>query len=248
MIYNFQNKVALVTGGASGIGRAVVLRYAEAGAKVVVSDRDVAGGEKVVNLINEQGGNAIFIATDVSNEMQVSNMIKTTIATFGRLDIAFNNAGVAKPSLLTDVIEEDWNRMIDINLKGVWLCMKYEIPELLKQSSPVIINAASMAGLVGTKMVGVYSAAKAGVIALTKCSALDYAKSGLRINAICPGVIDTPFLGTAENLVAEISQTIPMGKLGSAEDIANAVIWLSSEQSSYMTGQPMVVDGGFTVP
>lgn len=249
----FEGKIALVTGGSSGIGRATALAFAREGAKVVIGDIQVEGGERTLQAIKEAGGDAILVKTDVTRPDQVEALIKRAVETYGRLDCAFNNAGFEGAQAPTaDYTEEDWDRVISINLKGVWLCMKYEIPQMLKQGSGAIVNTASSAGLVGFRTAPAYTAAKHGVVGLTKTAALDYAPAGIRINAVCPGVIRTPMLerltGGHPKLEAWLLAQEPVGRAGTPEEVAEAVVWLCSDAASFVTGHPMAVDGGFVVP
>jgi NAD(P)-dependent dehydrogenase (short-subunit alcohol dehydrogenase family) len=243
-------KVALVTGGGSGIGRASALTFAREGAKVVVADVVVEGGEETARLIQQRGGEAIFVKTDVSQAADVEALIARAVQTYGRLDCAHNNAGIEGAAATTiDYAEDAWERVIAINLKGVWLCMKYEIPHLLKQGG-AIVNTASTAGLVGYRGGSAYVASKHGVVGLTKTAALEYAKAGVRVNAVCPGAIDTPMMGRltghrpqrAERMAA----SEPVGRMGRPEEIGEAVVWLCSEAASFVTGHAMAVDGGIT--
>jgi NAD(P)-dependent dehydrogenase (short-subunit alcohol dehydrogenase family) len=245
---SFKNKVAIVTGGSSGIGKATALVFAKKGAKVVVVDW--VENKETVNFIKEMGGEAIFIKCDVSKTADVKAMVAETIATFGRLDYAFNNAGIEGISASTqDCTEENWDKTIGVNLKGIWLCMKYEIPEILKQGKGVIINCASVAGLVGFAGLPAYVASKHGVVGLTKTTALECAKIGIRVNAICPGVIQTPMIdrliGNSKEAVAQFTGLEPVGRFGQPEEIANAVVWMCSDEASFVTGHAMAVDGGF---
>jgi NAD(P)-dependent dehydrogenase (short-subunit alcohol dehydrogenase family) len=245
---SFKNKVAIVTGGSSGIGKATALVFAKKGAKVVVVDW--VENKETVNFIKEMGGEAIFIKCDVSKTADVKAMVAETIATFGRLDYAFNNAGIEGISASTqDCTEENWDKTIGVNLKGIWLCMKYEIPEILKQGKGVIINCASVAGLVGFAGLPAYVASKHGVVGLTKTTALECAKLGIRVNAVCPGVIQTPMIdrliGNSKEAVAQFTGLEPVGRFGQPEEIANAVVWMCSDEASFVTGHAMAVDGGF---
>ncbi|MBW2939900.1 glucose 1-dehydrogenase [Zhongshania aquimaris] len=245
-------KVAIITGGASGIGRAVVKGFASQGAKVVIADIDEEQGEKVLNDMVQMGGEGIFCRTDVSSSSSVSGLVQKTIDTYGRLDFACNNAGVeGVTAAIADALEEDWDRTININLKGVWLCMKYECEQMLKQGAGCIVNISSVMGLVGNSGIAPYVAAKHGVLGLTKSVALDYARSGIRVNAVCPGGIYTPIIerlvDTMPEVVEGLKALTPMGDLGFPEDIANTVIWLCSDKANYITGQSIPVDGGFTI-
>ena len=242
------NKVALVTGGGSGIGRAAALAFAKQGAKVVVSDVDVDGGEQTVRMISEGGGEALFVKADVSKANEVEALINKAVGACGRLDCAFNNAGtVGASSHVTDCTEENWDRTIDVNLKGVWLCMKYEIIYMAKHGGGAIVNTSSLAGLLSYPDRIAYCASKYGVVGLTKSAAVDYAKVGIRVNAVCPGPIHTPLLEAAVGSpqVDELaSGRIPMRRVGTPEEVAKVVVWLCSDEASFVTGLSMPVDGG----
>jgi NAD(P)-dependent dehydrogenase (short-subunit alcohol dehydrogenase family) len=242
-------KVALVTGGSSGIGRATALAFARKGAKVVVADVQFKGGEETAGMIKEAGGEAIFIRTDVSKAVEVEAMVNKTKQTYGRLDCACNIAGIEGVMASTvDCTEENWDRTIDTNLKGMWLCMKYEIPQMLKQGGGAIVNMASAAGLIGLQSFPAYCASKGGIIQLTRVAALEYARAGIRVNAVCPGVIRTPMLerttGGRPEVEAQFAIMEPVGRMGTPEEVAEAVVWLCSDAASFVTGHPMVVDGG----
>jgi NAD(P)-dependent dehydrogenase (short-subunit alcohol dehydrogenase family) len=242
-------KIALVTGGGSGIGRATALTFAREGAKVVVADVVVEGGEDTVRQIKAAGGEAMFLKTDVARAAEVEAMVTAAMATYGRLDCAFNNAGVEGVLQTTvEYGEEHWDRVLAINLKGVWWCMKYEIAQMLKQGSGAIVNTASAAGLVGFPHLSAYVASKHGVVGLTKTAALEYAKAGIRVNAVCPGGIRTPMLERAFKMMEGFAEaavaTEPVGRLGQPGEIAEAVVWLCSDAASFVTGVPMAVDGG----
>jgi len=244
-------KVAIVTGGGSGIGRASALAFAREGAKVVVADVVVEGGEETVRLIQHNGGAAIFVKTNVSKAAEVEALVARAVLTYGRLDCAHNNAGIEGPGATTvDYAEESWERVLAINLTGVWLCMKYEIPHMLKQGSGAIVNTASTAGLVGYPRGSAYVASKHGVVGLTKTAALEYAKSGIRVNAVCPGAIDTPMMGRITDhrpqRAARMAAAEPVGRMRQPAEIAEAVVWLCSEAASFVTGHAMAVDGGMT--
>ena len=242
-------KVALVTGGSSGIGRAAVLALARQGAKVAVASRRTAESEETVRLAAQAGGQARFIRTDVTRREEVESLIEETVRALGRLDCAFNNAGITGEMARTaDCTEENWHHTIAANLTSVWLSMKYEIRQMLKQGGGVIVNNASVAGLVGMRGGPAYAASKGGVVQLTRTAALEYAKSAIRINAVCPGYIETPLLesysSTNPDLEPYIRRIQPMGRLGTAEEVAGAVVWLCSDAASFVTGHPLVIDGG----
>ena len=243
-------KVALITGAGSGIGRASALAFAREGARVAVADIVVEGGEETVRMVKEAGGEVFFIQVDVSNAAEVEAMVNTVVDTYGRIDCAYNNAGIEGRLASTDEYPEDvFDKVIDINLTGVWLCMKYELPHMLKQGSGAIVNTASGAGLIGVAGMSAYVASKHGVVGLTKTAALEYAKSGIRVNSVCPGLIQTPMV---ERLTADQPQlgealvaAEPVGRTGKPEEIAESVVWLSSDAASFVTGHAMSVDGGF---
>lgn len=246
-----RDKVAVITGAGSGIGRATALLFAAEGAKVVVADYSVEGGKETVKLIKEKGGEAIFVATDVSKVADVQKMIKTAIDKYGRLDILYNNAGIEGPLGPTEnVSEADWDRVLSVNLKGVFLGSKYAIPQMLKQGGGVIINTASIAGLVGVANMPAYCASKGGIVLLTKTMALEYVKKNIRVNCICPGAVKTPmldrFTGSQPEAEKLIRESEPMGRWSEPEEIAQAALYLASDQSSFVTGTALVVDGGWT--
>ena len=245
-------KVALVTGGASGIGRATVLTFAREGAKLIIADLNEEGGQQTVHMITENGGEATFVQVDVTQSTEVEAMITKAVETYGRLDCAHNNAGIgSRPRvLLHELPEASWDRVIDINLKGVWLCMKYEIIQMLKQGGGTIVNTASIMGLVGSwSRSGAYNASKHGVVGLTKTAALEYATSGIRVNCVCPGYIRTPLLESLLTsqpaMEAQIVARHPVGRMGRPEEIAEAVVWLCSDAASFVTGHTLTVDGGY---
>jgi NAD(P)-dependent dehydrogenase (short-subunit alcohol dehydrogenase family) len=247
-----EGKVSFVTGAGSGIGRATALAFAREGASVVVTDISEQGNRETAHMIEEEsGGRALAVKCDVSKVEDVKSALDKTIEMFGRLDIAFNNAGIEytiKPA--AEVTEEEWDRIIDIDLRGVFLCMKREIPLMLKQGGGAIVNTSSGAGVKGFKGGAAYVAAKHGVVGLTKAAALDYAESKIRINAVCPGIIDTSMMqrfsgGTPEGRQAVIAQE-PVGRMGTPDEIAAAVVWLCSDAASFVVGHAMVIDGGQT--
>lgn len=250
---NFTGKVAFVTGAASGIGRATALAFAREGANVVVADISEQSNQETVNLIEDQGGQAIAVQCDVTRAEDVKAALDKTVEVFGRLDFAFNNAGIEprNPAPTAEYEEEEWNRIIDINLRGVFLCMKHEIPMILKQGGGAIVNTSSGAGIIGIKGSPAYTAAKHGVIGLTKAAALDYAAQNIHINAVCPGYIDTPmmgrFTGGTDEGRAQVIAEEPIGRMGKPEEIAAAVVWLCSDAAAFMVGHAMVIDGGQTV-
>ena len=243
-----KNKVAIITGGGSGIGRATSLLFAREGAKVIVADYMAEGGNDTVRQIKAVSGEATFVQADVSQSAEVRTLIATAVRAYGRVDVLFNNAGIEGPSAkLANYKEEDWDRVIAIDLTAVYLGMKYVIPEMIKQGGGVIISTASVAGMVGFPGSGAYAAAKAGVINLTRLAALEYADKNIRVNCICPGVISTPMVDRVmgsrprENAI----RLEPIGRLGQPEDIANAALFLASDESAFATGAPFIIDGGY---
>ena len=248
-----EGKISLVTGAGSGIGRATSLVMAREGATIVVSDINADGGEETVSAIKEAGGEGMFVHADVSRPDDVAALIGQVVAAYGRLDCAHNNAGVEgfMAGRLHEYPEEDWDRLINVNVKGVWLCLKHEIPQMMQQGGGAIVNTASAAGLVGSRRLSAYVASKHAVVGLTKAAALEYARDGIRVNAVCPGIIDTPMVrrlagGREADYEATISVRQPIGRLGTPEEIAESVTWLCSEAASLVTGLAMAVDGGFT--
>jgi NAD(P)-dependent dehydrogenase (short-subunit alcohol dehydrogenase family) len=244
-----EGKVVLVTGGGAGIGKAIALAFARNGARVVVVDVDVTCGEETAHGVIEAGGEAIFLDADVGDGEQVRIIIGKTVATFGRLDCACNNAGMSGVQARTaDCTEDNWDSTILVNLKGVWLCMKYEILQMLEQGSGAIVNTSSVAGLVGLKGWPAYVASKHGVLGLTKSAALEYAKAGIRINAVCPSIINTAmaecFTGGDPRVEAHILAQQPLRRTGTPGEMAEAVMWLCSDAASFVTGHALAVDGG----
>jgi len=251
MDLSFESKVALVTGASSGIGLATAKAFAAAGASVVLVDNNEVTLRAATDELTLAGHKATGITCDVSNEAQVSAMIERAVATFGRIDAAFNNAGVQAPAVETaDARGEDFDRVTAINLRGVWNCMKYELRRMREQGSGAVVNCSSIGGLIGLPGRAMYHAAKHGVIGLTKSAALEYASRGIRINAVCPGTIDTPMvavmLAKEPDAMKEIMRDQPIGRLGRPEEIASAVLWLCSPGASFVIGHALAVDGGFT--
>ncbi len=250
MTTGLQNKVALVTGGTSGIGRESAVLFAKEGVKVVVAGRREQEGNETIEMIRSVGGDGLFVKSDVSKPLQVEALIQKTVERFGRLDIAFNNAGTEGVWVpIVRQTEEDWDRTIEINLKGVWLCLKYEIRQLLKQGSGgTIVNMASIMGMIGSSGAAAYSASKHGVIGLTKAAALETASNGIRINAVCPAVVETALserIFGAPKAHKFVLGCHPVGRFGKPSEIAEAVVWMCSDHASFMTGQSLVLDGGF---
>lgn len=254
MIISFANKVALVTGAGSGLGLATARAFAEAGASVALADWNEQAARSAAGELTAQGHKAIAIRCDVSDDSQVEAMVAQTVAAFGRLDAAYNNAGVQGVLAETaDSPRDDYDRVMAINLRGVWSSMKFELQQMRKQGSGAIVNCSSLGGLVGGNQRGTYHAAKHGVIGFTKSAALEYATRGIRVNAVCPGMIQTPMFdkmiaeGQGEELNAMLNSLVPMGRMGRPEEIANAVVWLCSSAASYITGQSISVDGGYVM-
>jgi NAD(P)-dependent dehydrogenase (short-subunit alcohol dehydrogenase family) len=244
----FKDKVVIVTGAGSGIGKATAIAFGKEGAKVVVSDVKEKEAQATADEIIKNKGEAISVKCDVSLEEEVKNLVAKAVEKYGKLDCAYNNAGIeGLPSSVTECTSENWDRTININLKGVWLCMKYEIPAMLKNGKGSIVNCSSIAGIVGFETIPAYVASKHGVIGLTEAASLEYAKKNIRVNAICPGVIHTPMLDRFDHGDEKsMADQTPMGRVGAPEEIADSVLWLSSDRSSYVTGQAIVADGGWT--
>ncbi len=245
-----KGKVALITGGGSGIGRATAMLFASEGARVVVADYNVEGGERTAKAIKEAGGDAVFHLADVANPGEVETLVRKTIEAYGRLDCAFNNAGIeGQFSSTPECTLENWQRVIGINLSGVFYCMKYEVPEMLKTGGGTIVNTSSICGLAGIANTAAYTAAKHGVVGLTKTAALEFSSKGIRVNAVCPGFIRTPMVARVMDRGSfdekAVIQTHPINRLGKAEEIAEAVLWLSTDASSFVTGVPMPIDGAY---
>jgi NAD(P)-dependent dehydrogenase (short-subunit alcohol dehydrogenase family) len=244
--------VAFVSGAASGIGRATALRFAEEGASVVAADIDVEGGEETVSQIASANGEATFIKTDVTDENDLAAAVETAVDTYGSLDFAFNNAGIEGDQVsFSEQDNANWNQVININLNGVFFAMREEIPAMLESGGGAIVNTSSIAGILGFPNLSPYVASKHGVVGLTKSAAVEFSSDGLRVNAVLPGVIDTPMVARSGEQDPESTEqtiaAIPARRLGQPEEIASAVVWLCSEDASYVTGQPLPVDGGFSV-
>ena len=242
-------KVAIVTGGSSGIGRATAIALAKQGVKISIAARRVKEGEETVRLVKEAGSDGIFVRTNVANEDDVKSLVENTVKKYGRLDYAFNNAGVEQT--MAPIVEqtvEEFNQIMNINVKGVWLSMKYEIPVMLKSGGGAIVNNSSVAGIIGFPQMAIYIASKHAVLGLTKSAALEYAKSGIRINAIAPGGVETEMANRVNENTPQFLETLtsmhPIGRIADPEEIANAVVWLLSEKASFVLGHTLLVDGG----
>lgn len=250
--YDFSGQVALVTGAASGMGLAVATAFAASGAKVALSDVSAAALDTEVSKLRAQGHEVIGVVCDVSQDDQVKALVDKVVETFGRIDAAFNNAGTITPAVdLADMDESVYERVLAINLKGVWSAMKYELQQMRRQGSGAIVNCSSIAGLVGAAGRAQYSAAKHGMLGMTKSAAMEVASEGIRVNAICPGTIATPMvarMAAGNDLdISAVENSVPIRRMGRPEEIADAVLWLCSEGSTYVIGQPIAVDGGHTI-
>ena len=248
----FENKIAIVTGGGSGIGQTCALTFAGAGAKVVVADVQPKRGNPAAVKVNGTRREATFIALDVAVGKDVEGPISRTVTTYGGLDIAYNNAGIEPPvAKMADIVEEDWDKVISINMKSIWLCMKYEIKAMLERGGGAIVNMASVVGFLGQPEMASYVAGKHAVLGLTRTAALEYVADNIRVNAVCPAIVDTPMVerftkGDAE-VVAALTAQYPMKRLLDPQEVADAVLWLCSDKASYLNGHSLVMDGGFSI-
>jgi NAD(P)-dependent dehydrogenase (short-subunit alcohol dehydrogenase family) len=248
----FEDKIVLVTGGATGIGQAAALAFAREGAKVVIAGRRVNEGEKAVDQLKAVGAEGYFVQTDVTIEVEVARLLETINTRYGRLDVAFNNAGhEGKQAVVSELDEAAWDEVVTVNFKGTWLCMKHEIQQMRKQGGGSIVNIATNLAYVGRPGTGAYSAAKAGVLALSRIAALENIQAGVRINVVSPGPVGTPMaerlFGSLENQRKRLETVSPLGRAGKPEEIAAAVLWLSSPEASYVVGQDIVLDGGINI-
>ncbi len=254
MSNSFEGRTALVTGGAAGIGRATAQAFAARGANVVIGDVNAEGAEETAQLIADAGGQAFFHKTDVTDSQVVASLVNSAVERYGSLDFAFNNAGIEGDlAPVQEYSEEMWARVLNINLTSVFLCMKHEIPQMLRQGRGAIVNTASILGLVGFATTPAYTASKHGVVGLTKVAALECAQQGIRVNAVCPGWIETPMVmergvraGSDPEMYEQLKAAHPVGRLGRAEEIAEAAVWLCSDAASFVTGQAIPVEGGYT--
>ncbi len=239
-------KVAIITGGSSGIGRAAAVALAKQGVKIAIAARRAKEGEETVRLVKEAGSEGIFVKTDVANENDVRSLVEKTVKQYNRLDYAFNNAGIEEMTTsLVDQTSEVFDQIMNVNVKGVWLSMKYEIPEMIRTGGGAIVNTSSGAGVVGYPQQPIYIASKHAVLGLTKSAALEYAKSGIRINAIAPGVTETEMVKRVDKqLIERLKSITPIGRIGDPQEIANAVVWLLSDKASFVLGHTLLVDGG----
>ena len=242
-------KAAIITGGSSGIGRAAAVALAKQGVKIAIAARRAKEGEETVRLVKEAGSEGIFVKTDVANENDVRSLVEKTVKTYGRLDYAFNNAGIEEtPTSLVEQTSNVFDQIMNVNVKGVWLSMKYEIPEMIRTGGGAIVNTSSGAGVIGYPQQPIYIASKHAVLGLTKSAALEYAKSGIRINAIAPGVTETEMVERVaeddKQLIESIKSITPIGRIGDPQEIANAVVWLLSDKASFVLGHTLLVDGG----
>jgi NAD(P)-dependent dehydrogenase (short-subunit alcohol dehydrogenase family) len=242
-------KVAIITGGSSGIGQATAVALAKEGVKVAVAARRTKEGEQTMRLVNEAGGDGIFVRTDVASEKDVKLLVEKSVKQYNRLDYAFNNAGIEEsPTPLVDQTSEVFDKIMNVNAKGVWLSMKYEIPEMIRTGGGAIVNTSSGTGVIGTPQIPIYTASKHAVLGLTKSAALEYAKSGIRINAIVPGIIETEMFERAaednKQTLESLESITPIGRTGNPQEIANAVVWLLSDKASFVLGHTLLVDGG----
>ncbi len=248
---SLMNKVVLITGAGAGIGRATALAFARAGARLALVDIDEEAGQETARLVQNAGSAGLFMRADVTQAVEVAQMVQATVAHFGRLDCAFNNAGIEGPPTRTaDVAEAEFDRIMAVNLKGVWLCMKYEIQQMIAQGGGVIANTASVAGLVGAHSMPAYAASKHGVIGLTKTAAVEYARKNIRVNAVCPAVIRTAMVERALEVMPQLAEGMiaanPSRRLGEPAEVAAAVLWLCSDAASFVNGAALTIDGGLT--